>query len=93
MATINKSQVVDAVAKETGLTKVAAGQAVNAVLDTITAAMKKGNTVQLTGFGSFAVTRQKARAGVNPQTGEKMRIKARKVPKFKAGAGLKKAVG
>jgi len=93
MATINKSQVVDAVAKETGLTKVAAGQAVNAVLDTITAAMKKGNTVQFTGFGSFTVTRQKARAGMNPQTGEKIKIKARKAPKFKAGAGLKKAVG
>ncbi len=93
MATINKSQVVDAVAKETGLTKVAAGQAVGAVLDTITTSMKKGHTVRFTGFGSFAVTRQKARSGVNPQTGEKIKIKARKVSKFKAGAGLKKAVG
>ena len=55
--------------------------------------MKKGHTVQFTGFGSFAVTRQRARAGVNPQTGEKMKIKARKVPKFKAGVGLRKAVG
>ena len=93
MATIIKSQVVDAVAKETGLTKVAAGQAVNTVLDTITTSMKKGNTVQFTGFGSFAVTRQKARTGMNPQTGEKIKIKARKAPKFKAGVGLKKAVG
>ena len=57
MATITKSQVVDAVAKEIGLTKVAAGQAVGAILDTITAAMKKGNTVQFTGLCSFAVTR------------------------------------
>lgn len=92
MATINKSQVVDAVAKETGLTNIAAGQAVDAVLDTVTAALKKGNTVQFTGFGSFAVTKQKARTGMNPQTGEKINIKARKAPKFKAGTGLKKAV-
>ena len=93
MATINKSQVVDAVAKETGLTNIAAGQAVDAVLNTITASLNKGNTVQFTGFGSFAVTKQKARTGMNPQTGEKIKIKARKAPKFKAGSGLKKAVG
>ena len=92
MATISKSQVVDAVAKETGLTKAAAGQAVNAVLSTITASLKKGIPVQFTGFGSFAATKRKARTGVNPQTGEKIKIKARKVPRFKAGTGLKKAV-
>ena len=92
MATLNKSQIIEEVAKKTGLSKVAAGQAVDAVLETVTVNIKKGHTVQFTGFGSFVVTKQKARAGVNPQTGEKIKIAARKAPKFKAGANLKKAV-
>jgi DNA-binding protein HU-beta len=90
--TVNKTQIIEAVAKETGLSKVAAGQAVDAAINAITAALKKGNTVQFTGFGSFTVVKSKARTGVNPQTGEKIKIAARKNPKFKAGASLKKAV-
>ncbi len=90
--TVNKTQIVEAVAKETGLTKAAAAGAVDATLKAIEAALKKGNTVQFTGFGSFMVTKSKARTGVNPQTGEKIKIAARKNPKFKAGATLKKAV-
>ena len=90
--TVNKTQIIEEVAKETGLSKVAAGQAVDAVLSSITVALKKGNMVQFTGFGSFAVVKSKARTGVNPQTGEKIKISARKSPKFKAGANLKKAV-
>ncbi len=90
--TVNKTQIIEAVAKETGLSKAGAGQAVDAALGAITAALKKGNTVQFTGFGSFTVVKSKARTGVNPQTGEKIKIAARKSPKFKAGANLKKAV-
>jgi DNA-binding protein HU-beta len=89
---LKKKDVIEAVAKETGLSKVAAGQAVDAVLDTIQGALKKGHDVQFTGFGTFAVTKQKARTGVNPQTKEKIKIAARKTPKFRAGKGLKDAV-
>jgi len=92
MATMNKTQVVDAVAKAAGLTKKDAGAAVEAVLGTISGALKKGQTVQLTGFGSFVVVKQKARMGINPQTKEKIRIAATKVPKFRAGKGLKDSV-
>ena len=90
--TVNKTQIIEAVAKETGLTKVDAGKALDAALTAITAALKKGNTVQFTGFGSFTVVKSKARTGINPQTREKIKIAARKSPKFKAGANLKKAV-
>ncbi len=90
--TVNKTQIIEAVAKETGLTKVDAGKALDAALAAITAALKKGNTVQFTGFGSFTVVKSKARTGINPQTREKIKIAARKSPKFKAGANLKKAV-
>jgi nucleoid DNA-binding protein len=92
MATMNKTQVVDAVAAAAGLTKKDAGAAVEAVLCTITANLKKGDTVQITGFGSFVVVKQKARTGINPQTKEKIKIAATKVPKFRAGKGLKDAV-
>jgi nucleoid DNA-binding protein len=90
--TVNKTQIIEAVAKETGLSKVAAQGAIEAAISAITANLKKGNTVQFTGFGSFTVTKSKARMGVNPQTHEKIKIAARKSPKFKAGANLKKAV-
>jgi DNA-binding protein HU-beta len=90
--TMNKTQVVEAVAKAAGLTKKDAGVAVEAILDTIVSAAKKGVTVQLTGFGSFVVMKQKARTGINPQTKEKIKIAATKVPKFRAGKGFKDAV-
>jgi DNA-binding protein HU-beta len=92
MATMNKTQVVDEVAKAAGMTKKDAGAAVEAVLGTISGALKKGQTVQLTGFGSFVVVKQKARMGINPQTKEKIKIAATKVPKFRAGKGLKDTV-
>jgi DNA-binding protein HU-beta len=91
-ATMNKSDVIEAVAKETGLSKTAAGGAVDAVLKTISGALKKGNDVQFTGFGTFAVSKQAARTGVNPQTGEKIKIAARRVAKFRAGKNLKDGV-
>ncbi|NLO73978.1 MAG: HU family DNA-binding protein [candidate division WS1 bacterium] len=92
MATVNKAQFVDAVAKASGLSKKDAGAAVEAVIGTVTAALKKGNSVQLTGFGSWLVVKQKARTGINPQTKEKIKIAATKVPKFRAGKALKDAV-
>lgn len=92
MATLNKSDVIEAVARETGLSKAAAGRAVEAVLDTITTALQRGSQVQFTGFGSFVASEQKARMGVNPQTGARIMIAARRVPKFKAGKSLKDAV-
>ena len=84
---MNKGELIEAVAKKVGLSKKDAGDAVNAVLDTIKANVKKG--VLLVGFGSYGITRRKARTGRNPQTGEAIKIKARNVVKFKAGKGWK----
>ncbi len=88
---LNKSDLVNIVADSVGLTKSSASSAVNLVFDTITKSLKKGNAVSIPGFGSFAVSKRKARNGRNPQTGETIKIKAAKVPKFKAGKGLKDA--
>ena len=89
---MTKADFVDKLAAKSGLTKKDAGVAVEAILDTIVSAAKKGVTVQLTGFGSFVVMKQKARTGINPQTKEKIKIAATKVPKFRAGKGFKDAV-
>jgi len=69
-----------------------ASDTLNAILDAITAALSKGDKVALTGFGTFSVSKRAARMGVNPRTGEKIKIKATTVPKFKAGKSLKEAV-
>ena len=89
---MNKSQFVEAIAKQTGLSKTDAAKAVNAYADVVKAALKKNDKVQLVGFGTFSVSKRAARDGINPSTGEKIRIKAAKVPKFKAGAALKDAL-
>jgi DNA-binding protein HU-beta len=89
---MNKTELVDAVAQTTDLSKVAAGKAVTAVLDTIQSALAKGETVVLTGFGTFAIRERPARTGHNPKTGESMEIKASKSPVFKAGKTLKDIV-
>jgi DNA-binding protein HU-beta len=89
---MNKTEFIDAVAKLAGLPKTAAADAVNAALEVIAKALKKGDAVQLTGFGTFAVTKRAARKGRNPATGKEIKIAASKAPKFKAGALLKKAV-
>lgn len=89
---MNKAQLVDAIAKKTGDSKAAAERGLNSALDAIKAALKKGDTVQLIGFGSFAVKTRKARKGINPQTKERINIKQKKVPVFRAGAELKKLV-
>mgnify|MGYP003483424961 CR=1 FL=1 len=85
---MNKTDLVAAVAAQAGLTKVQAQKAVEATVDAIAGALKNGDKVQLIGFGTFSVVEKAAHAGVNPATGAKIQIPAKKVAKFKAGAGL-----
>lgn len=89
---VNRNDLVDAVATTTSMTKADASTAVDAVLDAITAALKSGNEVRLAGFGTFVVSQRAASEGRNPRTGEKIQIPASKLPKFRAGKGLKDAV-
>lgn len=89
---MNKQDLIGAVADSTGLNRNDAGRAVEAVLGTIGAAMKKGEEVRLVGFGTFSVSTRKASTGRNPRTGEPMHIKATSQPKFRAGKGLKDSV-
>lgn len=89
---MNKNDLVAVVADNADLTKADAGRAVDCVFDAITKAMRAGDEVRLVGFGTFAVTKRAASMGRNPQTGEPMKIKASKQPKFKPGKGLKDAV-
>ncbi|WP_039851715.1 HU family DNA-binding protein [Magnetospirillum fulvum] len=88
----NKNDLVAAVAESTGLTKTDAATAVDAVFQAITNALKEGDEVRLVGFGTFAVTERAATEGRNPRTGDKIPIPASKLPKFKAGKGLKDAI-
>ncbi len=89
---MNKGQLAEAVAKQAKLSKAKAWETVNATFDAIKGSLKKGQSVSLIGFGSFVVRHRKARQGRNPKTGQAITIKARKVPAFKAGSNLKKAV-
>ena len=88
---MNKVDIINEVAKAT-CSKAEAGKAVNAFLETITKALKKGDKVTLIGFGTFSVVKRPARTGRNPQTGKPLKIKAKKVPKFTAGKALKDSV-
>ena len=89
---MNKADLVNAIATKTGASKKASEEALNALVDSITGALKKGDKVQLVGFGSFEVKKRAARKGRNPQTGEEIKIPASKAPAFKAGKALKDAV-
>ena len=89
---MNKQELIGQVADVSGLGKGDASKAVEAVFDTITASLKRGDEVRLVGFGTFSVTKRKASTGRNPRTGEPMTIKASSQPKFKAGKGLKDSV-
>jgi DNA-binding protein HU-beta len=89
---MTKSEFVDKVAGESGLSKKDAGAAVDAVIASIENELKSGGEVNFTGFGKFHVANRGAREGRNPRTGETMTIAASKVPRFTAGSGLKKAV-
>ena len=89
---MNKSELIDALAAKTDTTKAAAGQAIEALIDIITAEVAKGEDVTLIGFGTFKASQREARTGRNPKTGEALTIAATTVPTFKAGAGFKAAV-
>jgi DNA-binding protein HU-beta len=89
---MNKQELISQVADHAGLSKGDASKAVEAVFDSVTGALKKGDEVRLVGFGTFSVSKRKASTGRNPRTGEPMTIKASTQPKFKAGKGLKDAV-
>jgi len=92
MASKTKEDLVSKVAQDTGITKAQAKQAVESFLDSVSEGLAGGGKVTLTGFGTFQVQEREARTGRNPQTGEKMLIPARKVPKFSPGKNLKKLV-
>ena len=89
---MNKAELIDAVAAAADIEKSTATRAVQAMLDNIAGALKKGDQVVLVGFGTFAVKERAARNGRNPKTGEEIKIPASRVPGFKAGKALKDAV-
>ncbi|MDX5445227.1 MAG: HU family DNA-binding protein [Zoogloeaceae bacterium] len=89
---MNKSELVDAIAASADLSKAAAGRALDATIDAVRKALKKNDTVTLVGFGTFYVGERAARNGRNPRTGKSIKIKAARIPKFRAGKGLKDAV-
>jgi DNA-binding protein HU-beta len=89
---MNKADLIDAVASQTGLDKHQASAAIESVFSTISQALSQGGSVSLTGFGIFSVSERAGRVGRNPRTGESIDIAASRVPKFKAGKGLKDAV-
>jgi DNA-binding protein HU-beta len=89
---MNKTELVTAIAEAAGITKADASRALQALLETVTSAMSKGDSVSLTGFGTFSVAERAARTGRNPSNGKALKIAAKKVAKFKAGKGLSQAV-
>ncbi|MBA1187590.1 DNA-binding protein HU-beta [Pseudomonas entomophila] len=89
---MNKSELIDAIATSADISKSTAGRALDAVIDSVTGALKQGDDVVLVGFGTFSVKERAERTGRNPQTGKAIKISAAKVPGFKAGKGLKDAV-
>jgi DNA-binding protein HU-beta len=89
---MKKAEVVEALAEELKLSKAAAAKAFSIVIDSIAGALKKGDKVTFVGFGTFSVSQRKARKGRNPQTGKEIKIAAKKVPRFTAGATLKALV-
>ncbi|MCD6414719.1 MAG: HU family DNA-binding protein [Candidatus Diapherotrites archaeon] len=89
---MNKGELIERIAREQKITKKKAAEVVDSVLSTIVSSVKKGDEVRLVGFGTFYRAKRNARTGVNPQTGARMKIPAKKVPKFRAGAAFKSAV-
>lgn len=89
---MNKAELVEEVAGQTGLTKKISREAVGAIISVITDSLTREEKVTLVGFGTFRVMKRKARRGRNPQTGETIQIRAKKVPKFKAGKNFREAV-
>ncbi len=89
---MNKTELIEHIAKQADISKAAAGRALEALVGGIRVALKKGNSVTLVGFGTFMVGKRAARTGRNPRTGAAIKIKAAKVPKFRPGKDLKDAV-
>ncbi|MDP2261744.1 MAG: HU family DNA-binding protein [Hydrogenophaga sp.] len=89
---MNKTELVEHIAKNADISKAAATRALDSTITAIRTTLKKGGTVSLVGFGSFAVTKRPARKGRNPRTGEEIKIKSAKVPKFRPGKALKDAL-
>jgi DNA-binding protein HU-beta len=89
---MNKGELIDAIAAEAGLTKADAQRSLDAFINATGKALRKGDRITLVGFGTFSVSKRAARTGRNPQTGKAIKIAAKKVAKFKAGAGLAKIV-
>jgi len=85
---MNKADLIEAIGQDAGISKVDAAQALESFTKRVAQSLKKGENVTLVGFGTFSVSQRKARTGRNPQTGETIKIKAKKVPKFKAGKDL-----
>ena len=88
---VNKSQLIDQIAADADISKAAAGRALDSFIESVSGALKDGDSVALVGFGTFSVRERAARSGRNPQTGETIQISAAKVPSFKAGKALKDA--
>ena len=89
---MNKADLIESIANTADLSKASAGRALDAAIEAITKALKKGDTITLVGFGTFSVRHRKARMGRNPRTGEEIQIKASKVARFKAGKNFKAAI-
>ncbi|MBT3010783.1 MAG: HU family DNA-binding protein [Candidatus Thiodiazotropha endolucinida] len=89
---MNKAELIEAMAESADISKAAAGRALDGMVDAVTKAMKEGDTLSLVGFGTFSVKERAAREGRNPQTGETIKIKASRIPSFKAGKALKDAI-
>ena len=89
---MSKTELIEKVVKEVGLKKTDATKALKTVLDSITASLKKGKAVTLVGFGTFKISKRKARKGRNPKTGAEIKISARKIARFTAGKSLRDAV-
>ena len=89
---MNKAEFVEAIAAATGYTNVVTKETVDAMIEVVKSSLKKGKDIRLVGFGTFSVAKRKATTGRNPRTGEAIKIKACKLPKFKAGKSLKESV-
>lgn len=89
---MNKADIISAMADQAELSKADAGRALDALIEVVKKSLKKGDSVSLVGFGTFAVRKRAARTGRNPRTGATIKIKASKIPAFKAGKALKDAI-
>jgi DNA-binding protein HU-beta len=89
---VNKTELIDHIAAQADISKAAAGRALEALIGGVTKTLKKGDSLTLVGFGTFAVNKRAARTGRNPRTGASIKIKAAKVPKFRPGKALKDAL-